>query len=580
MLLSFYAVYFRRRYPTSRGSGVEDPRIVLRRFEIMNVLAEELSRYYEEIKPYDFYREIFGDGELDTEDSFTKGKYCGIAMEITDKKKSVTKIDKHGNKVTKQKPIVYRYNVTDDLDVVDQLQHSPHFCIMAPISYAGKSRLSKNARMMYALVIEIDNLQTREREDGTVRYLGLEELMNLYSDRVHYLPKPTYIVASGSGIHLYYRFEKPLVLFPNTVTSLKEYKKEMTTLMWNKSVTTTYKPDEIQYESIFQPFRMPGTRTKKGDTAVAFRVGEFVSIDYMNSFMPKNSKGENNIEGTYKSDLLLQDAKELYPDWYEKVIVNGDRSVKPWALNRAVYDWWLQEIKDQAVVGHRYYCLMMLAIYAIKCGNYDEKKNPNPVTYEEFETDAWELLKLFDELTTDENNRFTEHDVLCALQVYEDQDLITYPRNSIAYKSGIEIEPSIPRREKGKRLKQTEHLEEARMIRDLRMKRQGRKWTDGNGRPKGSGTAEQKVAKYRAEHPEESVTAVAKALNLSRTTVYKWWDSKPEPQYVYGEYYRYVPGGVEKVKFGDDLSSEELAARKEQQRYVAELAKKAAQKHK
>ena len=35
--------------------------------------------------------------------------------------------------------------------------------------------------------------------------------------------------------------------------------------------------------------------------------------------------------------------------------------------------------------------------------------------------------------------------------------------------------------------KQADHLEEARAIRDIRMKRQDRDWREGNGRPKGSG---------------------------------------------------------------------------------------------
>lgn len=50
-------------------------------------------------------------------------------------------------------------------------------------------------------------------------------------------------------------------------------------------------------------------------------------------------------------------------------------------------------------------------------------------------------------------------------------------------------------------------------------------WREGNGRPKGSGSAQQRVAAYRAEHPEASVTEIAKALRISRPTVYKWWDS-------------------------------------------------------
>lgn len=477
----------------------------------MNVLANELAKYYEEIQPYDFYREIFGDGELDELDAMTPGKYTAIALEITKEKRKT----KNG----KEKTVAYRHTVTDDLDMVDQLMHSEHFCVMAPISYAGKTRHSKNARIMYALGVELDDL--RVAEDGRQR--GLENLIDRYAERAHYIPKPTFVVASGTGVHLYYVWEKPLVLFPNTIQSLKLYKEELTKMIWTRSITSSYTEDKIQQESIFQGFRMPGTPTKAGDKAVAFRVGEKVSIDYMNSFMRSNLKGKYNIEGTYKSDLLLKDAKEKYPEWYQKVIVENDHSVKEWALSRRVYDWWLREIKSGAIDGHRYHCLMMLAIYAIKCGNYHPKKNPNPVTQEEFEADAWSLLESFNARSKREDNPFTEYDVICAIQVYEDRGLITYPRGSIAYKSGIKIEPSVPRRPKGKRLKQAAHVKMMNYMRDE--VHQLRDWRNTEGRP----SAEQKVAAYRAEHPEASVTEVARALDISRTTVYKWWDAKWVP---------------------------------------------------
>lgn len=476
----------------------------------MNILAQELAKYYEEISPYDFYREIFGEGELDEAGAFTEGKYTAIALEITNEKRK----DKNG----KDKIVAYRHTVTDDLDKVDELTHSPHFCVMAPISYAGKSRASKNARVMYALGVELDNL--RVKENG--QQIGLENLIDRYADHAHWIPKPTYVVASGNGVHLYYRFEKPLVLFPNTIESLRLYKEELTKMIWSKSVTTTYTEDTIQQESIFQGFRMPGTLTKKGDKAVAFRVGDPVSIEYMNKFMRPSFKGSRNIEGTYRSELLLKDAKEKYPEWYEKVIVNKDKSKKEWALSRNVYDWWLKEIINGATDGHRYYCLKMLAIYAIKCSNYHPKKNPNPVTQEEFEKDVWSLLDDFNARGKRADNPFTEYDILCALQVYEDRGMITYPRNSIAYKSGIAIEPSVPRRPKGKRLKQDVHLRRARAVQEIDYP--DGEWREGNGRPRGSGTAEAKVQQYRREHPEANVTEVARALGISRPTVYKWWN--------------------------------------------------------
>lgn len=483
----------------------------------MNILAAELSKYYEEVQPYTFYREIFGDGELDEADAFTEGKYTAVALEITKEKRK----DK---KTGRDKIVVYRHTVTDDLDVVDELQHSEHFCVMAPISYAGKTRASKNARVLYALGVEIDNLQVSS--DG--QQIGLESLMDRYADYARWLPKPTFIVASGSGLHLYYQFKKPLVLFPNTIKSLKVYKEELTRMLWTKSITTSYSDDQIQQESIFQGFRMPGTPTRAGDKAVAFRVGEPVSVEYMNSFMRSNLKGKKDIVPTYQSDLSLAKAKELYPEWYQRRIVENDKTVKPWALNRAVYDWWLREILGGAVDGHRYYCLKMLAIYAIKCGNYHPKKNPNPVTQEEFEKDAWDLLEEFDARTKKENNAFTEYDVLCAIQAYEDRGMITYPRNSIAYKSGIAIEPSVPRRQKGKRLKQDVHLKRARAVQEIDYP--NGEWRNKDGRPKGSGTAQEKIQLYRLEHPEATVTAVARALGISRPTVYKWWDIPLENQ--------------------------------------------------
>ena len=54
------------------------------------------------------------------------------------------------------------------------------------------------------------------------------------------------------------------------------------------------------------------------------------------------------------------------------------------------------------------------------------------------------------------------------------------------------------------------------------MRRQGRKWTDGNGRPDKS----EIIIKYIADHPDASVSEIAKALGVSRTTVYKYKDKE------------------------------------------------------
>ena len=59
-------------------------------------------------------------------------------------------------------------------------------------------------------------------------------------------------------------------------------------------------------------------------------------------------------------------------------------------------------------------------------------KQPEPLDFNE-------LMAEFEKLTDREDNHFTEKDVLDALQSFEDKGLITYPVNSIANRSGLEI---------------------------------------------------------------------------------------------------------------------------------------------
>lgn len=449
----------------------------------MNVLADVLERLYPEISAMQFYRNIFPAGELDNKDAMTKGKYTGIAVEVFDKQK-------HGKRA------VLRHTVTDDLDMVERLQHSDAFCIMSPISYAGKSRKSSNARFMYALVVEVDNLIV----DDSKRQEGLHRLMKQWSGRVHLIPQPTYVVASGTGLHLYYQFEQPIPMYPHIVESIAAYKKDLTDLIWNRHVTESNTPDRIQYESMFQAFRMVGTRTKLGDKVRAFVTGEKVTIDYMNRFIFNSS---HHITQLYHSVMSLEEAKEMYPEWYEKRIVQGAERGR-WVCKEDLYNWWLRKIGEgaEAVVGHRYYCMMCLCIYAIKCD----------ISRERLEQDCFALLDMFEERTDDDNNHFTEKDVMDALQAFEDRGLVTYPVNSISYRSGIHIEKN-----KRNGRKQVDH---AKYMRGIKKLRQSLGENVSGGRP----SARDTVLYYLMDNPEAKKCDVIRETGLSKTTVYKYYD--------------------------------------------------------
>ena len=445
--------------------------------------VNELSAIYKEVAPKYFYRQIF-QHHLDKKGAFTKGKYVGIACEITKEKKG-------------KKTVVKRHTITDDLDTIDDLLKSENFIIISPISYIGKSRKTENATRMYAFAIEIDDL--RVSDDG--RPVGLNDLLHDFD--IELLPTPNYIICSGNGVHLYYVFEQPLILFDNVKKSLDAFKKALTPYFWNQYVTKDYKIENIQFESPFQGFRMAGGVTKKGDRTRIFEISTHpIAIEELNRYAVKYGKKECQIDIAYESELTLAEAKEAYPEWYERRIVNKQKK-GTWECKRDLYDWWKRRITEGASVGHRYYCLLMLSIYAIKCGRN--------VSEEELIEDAYSFLDKFDEMSENEINRFTDEDVMDALQGYYDKDLVTYPINSIVYRSGIT-------NEKNKRNFRKQAIHIKYMNNQRAFKVEMGECTNG-GRP----DKRQIVQSWRLEHPGGRKIECERDTGLSRHTVLKWW---------------------------------------------------------
>ena len=119
---------------------------------------------------------------------------------------------------------------------------------------------------------------------------------------------------------MYYVFREPVDLFPNIKVQLKSLKYDLTFRMWEYKGTSKLK--EIQYQSINQCFRMVGSvNDKHGTRLVAFRTGEFVTLDYLNAY----AKPENRVDMNKPfrpSKMTRAQAKEVYPEWYERVVVN------------------------------------------------------------------------------------------------------------------------------------------------------------------------------------------------------------------------------------------------------------------
>ena len=434
----------------------------------MHFVEEYLQQYFDELQPLEFYRAIFPAGELAKAGEQESGKYNAIAVELQPKEAEAN---------------IKRYLIHDDLQGIEKLLSSENFIIISPISYAGRSRISANARYIYAMAIDLDGITKTEH---------LRDLFIQFDNEV--LPKPTYIISSGSGLHLYYHFEKPLPCFDNIKKQLAALKQNLTWKIWNKYTTELF--NNIQYESLFQGFRMVGGITKYGSRTRAFEIGGKVSIDYLNNFVEDKFKVK---EYKYKSKLTLEEAAKKYPLWYEKRIVQ--RQPKgTWQTKTDLFYWWIKKIKEGAKVGHRYYCIMCLAIYAKKSG----------MSKEELEAAAFDLVDFLDSKSETAENRFTRADVLAALEMYND-NYIRFPIHSISSLTDIVIE-------KNKRnfRKQKVHLQIARATKKILI--EDGENVKGGRQPKGN-----IVEEWQAANPNGKKADCIKETGLSKPTVYKYW---------------------------------------------------------
>ena len=324
---------------------------------------------------------------------------------------------------------------------------------------------------------------------------------------------PTYIVTSGSGLHLYYVFNQPVDLYPNIKLQLKAMKYGFTNRLWDPGVTTQSK--DIQYQGIAQGFRMVGSINDKYGTVIrAYKTGEKISFEYFNQFARDDYKVD--IRKPYRpTQMSLKEAQHKYPEWYQRRIVEGDQSRGHWHIKRALYDWWKRQLDviDLVKGGHRYFYLMCLAIYASKCD----------ISEEELRSDMEELFPKLQAIEHD-GDPFTMKDLRSAMETY-DKAYYCFTIKDIEHLMAI----SISRNRRNGRLQKI-HLMGARALQNIKDTVEGTNWRDGNGRPKDSGTKKEIVQLWRKAHPEGKKIECERETRLSRPTVLKWWNYKPEAE--------------------------------------------------
>lgn len=452
-------------------------------------VVEMIQVMYPEVSGYDFYRDIFPDNEESGEigSKYLKPNAVYLYQDEADL----------GSKRRLRRRIML--NDTWEQDYIDFVERNP-MTLCSGLSYRGRTNKLEAAQRIHALVFDLDAV-------GVSQFKNLLLRIGKKPGQVRALPIPTYIVVSGSGLHLYYVFEQPIDLYPNIKLQFKALKYDLTYRLWDYKLTTQRK--EIQYQGINQGFRMVGSLNSKYGTVIrAFKVGSKVKLSYINAYAMDKSHMVDIRKPFRPTQLTLLDAKDKYPEWYERRIVKKAGSGH-WHCNIALYEWWKRQI-EHIIGGHRYFFLMCLAIYACKCD----------VSKQQLKHDMNQLFELLAEV--EHENPFTQDDVKSAMEAY-DKAYYCFTIDDIEKLSGVRIE-----RNKRNGRKQAVHLMGARALQQINDQVNGTNWRDGNGRPDKA----QQVFEYRAVHPDARKADCIRDTGLSKKTVYKWWNWQPQEKSV------------------------------------------------
>ena len=369
------------------------------------------------------------------------------------------------------------------------------------LTYWGRANTADAQSKMCAMIFDLDG-----QDDSHLRAL----LYGAYGDALdgHGLyPIPQYVILSGHNVHLYYVLEDPVSLYPNTKVQLKDLKYALTDCVWNYYTSNEW--EHVQHQGINQGFRVIGGKTKDGGTVRAFRLNPHpATVGELCDYVPEDDRVDLSM--TYReSTCTLDEARERFPDWYEHVVERGERVYRrAWPVKEDLYNWWLRRVQQPggASYRHRYFCLMALAVFAVKCGITDRERVRADM----------ESLVPYMNLVDPEHPFGADGEVESALECF-DMRYVTFPRRDLEKITAIDM----PANKRNHR-KQSQHMEYLNGLRKMRRDVLGEDEYRKSGRPKGSGTKADIVRDYALAHPEANHSEIARALGVSRPTVIKW----------------------------------------------------------
>ena len=326
----------------------------------------------------------------------------------------------------------------------------------------------KSAKNIYTFIIDYDNAYS-----GVLLNALQRDWESASGEK---FAKPTYIVNSGTGLHLYFVLSEPIPVYHSMTQNIDKLYRALA-IQQSRRVYV-----ETQIQWFGQDFRCAGGRNKYDWENTVFRIGEKWDIDDLGKAVG------------------LEDVHFIR--YGEKRQKKGERrkrqKIVGWKTNRAFYDYALRNCEEKTKEGHRYLSMCALSVIAYKCG----------VDQGELERDLESLLPKYNKGAV---RQIKPKEIQSAVKMYNEKAMAT-PRESLEHWQGWEYHPI-----KRNGRKRADHIKLMNFVRDEINQMD---WRNKEGRP----DRRAEVIQWRSDHPEGIKADCIRDLKIDRKTVSKYWD--------------------------------------------------------
>lgn len=359
-------------------------------------------------------------------------------------------------------------------EAIEQAAGRRNDMLIGACSYFNNWVSKRSCRDVYGFIIDADNFYS-----GTLQN-ALQD--NWYTASGDYTPMPTYIVNSGTGLHLYYLFDSPI---PNYKSSTRQLDMIYRALAVQQTTRRVFLHKQVQWFG--QDFRMAGGLNKYGWINSAYKVGSKWDIDKL-----AQAVGFKDIHVRRYDEQRQPDQQPQR----RRIVRKG------WRTSPRFYEYALKNCHDKTKEGNRYTSMCALVTIAWKCG----------VSIEQVERDLLALLPKYNDGAT---NPIKANEIQSALKMYNDRAILTQ-RATLETWQGWEYKPQTQR-----------HTGKQKFTRAVSLA--VRSWPVRDAMYPGGewrhipGTKQQAIEEWQRQHPGGKKSACHADTGISRTTIDKWW---------------------------------------------------------